>query len=111
MPTAKPRDPRTKEELLNRMFSIDFNGDIRTLGVRPGTLERISRNAARIHFPDSGITFELVIRRPREFAKTSKTAQKVGEAGDGHEETATARTARPVAAKPKGRTAAARKRA
>lgn len=76
MPQKAHRDPRTKEDFLNRMFSFDFSGDIRQLGERTATLERTSANKALVTFPASDTTFELVIRKPRAFAKTAKTGKR-----------------------------------
>lgn len=63
------RDPRTKEEFLDRMLSYDFNGDIRALGIEPATVQRLGPNALRLKFPDSGTVFDVTIHRPREFAQ------------------------------------------
>lgn len=66
------RDPRTKEELLNRMLSYDFTGDIRDLGEQPASIVRESPNSLLLTFPASGVTFELVVRRPREFSQAAQ---------------------------------------
>jgi hypothetical protein len=62
---GRRKDPRTKEELLDRMMSFDFSGDIRDVGVKRATIQRLAPNRISITFPDSGITYELVVRRPR----------------------------------------------
>lgn len=59
------RDPRTKEEFLSRLLSYDFQGDIRQVGEFPASLIRTGPNKLEITFPKSGVTFELVVRRPR----------------------------------------------
>ncbi len=61
----RTRDPRTKEELLDRMLARDFDGDITHLGAEPATLERIAANKLLMRFPKSGRTYELVARLPR----------------------------------------------
>lgn len=58
------RDPRTKEELLNKMLSYDFDGDIRHLGENV-QIERTSPNTMTLHFPNLGKTYELMVRIPR----------------------------------------------
>lgn len=71
---ARKRDPRTKEELLDRMLSFDFDGDIRHLGVETASIVRVSPNTLRLSFPDSGVTFELEVHRPREFSQAARAA-------------------------------------
>lgn len=63
------RDPKTKEQLLDRMLSYDFDGDIRHLGEDTATIVRTGANTLLLSFPASGITFELEVHRPREFSK------------------------------------------
>lgn len=65
----RKRDPRTKEELLDRMLSFDFDGDIRHLGVETASVVRSGPNRLLLTFPDSGVTFELTVHRPREFSQ------------------------------------------
>lgn len=65
MPTFARRDPRTKEELLDRMLSFDFDGDIRHLGSEPATIVRTARNRIMLKFPSSDREFEFVVRIPR----------------------------------------------
>lgn len=87
----RKRDPRTKEELFDRMLSYDFDGDIRHLGVEPASIVRTSPNKLLLTFPDSGVTFELEVHRPREFSQAAaKAAPRQrenrsfgGERGDG----------------------------
>lgn len=62
----RSRDPRTKEELLDRMMSFDFDGDIRHLGVEVASITREGPNRLRLVFPNSGKAFELSIHIPRE---------------------------------------------
>lgn len=69
------RDPKTKEQLLDRMLSYDFNGDIRRLGAEPARIERIGANALRLTFPDTDTVFDLTVHRPREFAKVERKAE------------------------------------
>lgn len=60
------RDPRTKEELLDRMLSFDFDGDIRNLGAEPARLSRTGPNRLELKFPISGRCYELAIKLPRD---------------------------------------------
>lgn len=78
------RDPRTKEEFLDRMLSFDFDGDIRNLGVETATVQRLGPNALRLKFPDSDQVFDLTIHKPREFAKVKAQTRSFSEpdAGD-----------------------------
>lgn len=62
--SRRPKDPKTKEELLNRMLSYDFSGDLRDLGFK-AQIERVDRHMVRIIFPYTGKTYELVVRMPR----------------------------------------------
>lgn len=69
-------DPKTKEDLLNRMMSRDFSGDISDLAVGRGLqMERIRPNAIRLKFSDSGQTFDLTIHKPRSESTVAKSAQ------------------------------------
>lgn len=61
----RKRDPRSKEELLDRMLSYDFDGDIRHLGAQPASIIRQGPNRLLLAFPDSGKTFELEVHIPR----------------------------------------------
>lgn len=62
---ARTRDPRTKEEFLDRMLSYDFDGDIRHLGVGEATIQRASANSVWVRFPTSERDYLLTIRLPR----------------------------------------------
>lgn len=76
------RDPRTKEAVLDRMLSYDFTGDIRDIGAETARLTRTGANRMLMTFPATGITYELVIRRPRAENRPSETrsfAPKDGE--------------------------------
>lgn len=59
------RDPRTKEELLNRLLSYDFNGDLRHLGDGMATIVRTAKHKTLLRFTN-GQEFELVVRKPNE---------------------------------------------
>jgi hypothetical protein len=82
---ARKSDPKTKEQLLDRMLSFDFDGDIRHLGVEPASIVRVSPNTLRLTFPDSGVTFELEVHRPREFSQAARAAEgrSFARGGDG----------------------------
>lgn len=60
----KQHDPRTKEEVLNRMLSFDFHG-IPELG-EDVKIERTSPQTVELTFPKLGRTYELTVRIPRE---------------------------------------------
>ena len=64
MPNRTHRDPRTKEELLNKMLSYDFSGDVRELGEGP-QIERVAPHVARLVFPRSGKVYDLTVHKPR----------------------------------------------
>jgi len=65
MPIRQTRSPRTKEELLNKMLSFDFDGDIRTLG--PETrIKRTAPNEITLEFPDIDRKYVLSVHIPRE---------------------------------------------
>lgn len=72
---AAYRDPRTKEDILDRMTRIDFNGDLRTLGAEGVRLERIKRHVLRIVFA-GGAKYDLTIHKPRPEATLAKMALK-----------------------------------
>lgn len=59
------RSPRSKEELVNKMLSYDFDGDIRKLG-EGVSIVRTRPNQVRLSFPDSGRVFDLTVHMPRE---------------------------------------------
>lgn len=79
------KEPKTKEQFLNRMLSIDFTGDIRDLAAdRNITLKRTSANKLALTFQSSGQTFELVVRKPRSPEQIAKMlAKKLAKAGAG----------------------------
>lgn len=60
------KDPTTKANLLDKMMSRDFSGDLADLAVnRDLRYERIRPNVIALKFGDSGNTFEMVVRKPR----------------------------------------------
>lgn len=66
------KDPRTKEELLNKLLSYDFNGDVRTLG--EGTqIKRVDPQTLHVTFPKIGRTYEIAVRIPREASEDEVT--------------------------------------
>lgn len=71
------RDPRTKEEVLDRMLAYDFNGDVRDIGAETARLVRTAANKLLLHFPVSGRTYELTVRLPRkeQIAKARTTGE------------------------------------
>lgn len=73
--TVNTADPKTKARLLDRILSIDFDGDLRHLGpdVR---VDRIKPNRVKIHFGQSGVDYFLTIQRPRPDKPAAKPAAK-----------------------------------
>lgn len=60
------KEPKTKEQFLNRMLMSDFSGDIRDLAAdRNIQIKRASANVLDLTFLASGQHFQLVIRKPR----------------------------------------------
>lgn len=71
------RDPKTKEEILNRMMQRDFNGDLSTLAADGAIqLQRIKRHVLRLVFPTTGKKFDLTIHKPRPEVTSRATAKK-----------------------------------
>lgn len=71
------RDPKTKEELLDRMARIDYSGDLRDLAAnRNLMLKRTKKHVLEMIFPTSGSTFLLTVRKPRPI-KAKTTAKPV----------------------------------
>lgn len=84
---AHRRDPRTKEELLDRMLSFDFDGDIRHLGAEPAQLSRIAPNRLELKFPISGRCYELSVKLPRDAQPRQPEAKSfTAQDGDGERE-------------------------
>ena len=60
------KDPTTKYDLIDKMMSRDFDGDIASLAVdRKLRYERTRPNVLKLEFGHSGRTFEIVVRKPR----------------------------------------------
>lgn len=72
---GRNRDPRTKEELFDRMLSFDFDGDIRNLGAEPARLVRLAPNRLALEFPASGRTYELAVKIPRDTVSFAREAE------------------------------------
>lgn len=64
MPQRASRTPRTKEELVNKLLSFDFDGDIRHLGDN-ASIVRVKPHIVRLTFPDTGGVFDLTVHIPR----------------------------------------------
>lgn len=82
---AHRRDPRTKEELLNRMLSYDFDGDIRNLGEETARLVRVAPNRLELQFPATGRCYELAVKLPRGSQPRQAEGRSFGGDGDGHQ--------------------------
>lgn len=59
------REPKTKEEFLSRILAHDFSGDLRTLSPSGARLKRVAPNRLEVELPESGLVFELWIRKPK----------------------------------------------
>lgn len=70
----KSAGPRSKEELLNKMLSYDFSGDIRELG-EGARIERVSPNTMRLTFPEIDRVYEISVHIPREEKKAGRKAK------------------------------------
>lgn len=60
--------PRTKEEVINRLLSRDFDGDLSNLG-EPTQIRRTAPHIIELSFPRLGRTYELSVRIPRDVTK------------------------------------------
>lgn len=58
-------DPKSKEDLMNRLLSRDFDGDFTALGEAEAQLVRVSHNKALLIFPITHQTYEITVRKPR----------------------------------------------
>lgn len=58
------REPRTKEELLDRMLAHDFDGDLKSVVGEGTSIVREAANKVLIHTA-TGRSYELVVRLPR----------------------------------------------
>lgn len=73
----RKNDPRTKEELLDRMLSFDFDGDIRHLGAKQASIVRQGPNRLLLSFPNSGRVFELSVHIPREREQWGRRSEEL----------------------------------
>lgn len=67
MPKRSIRSPRTKAELLDKIMSYSFTGDLRNLAPDPSqaVIRRTRQNAIELDFHDTDSHFEIVVRKPR----------------------------------------------
>lgn len=71
------RDPKTKEDLLDRMMRRDFSGDLADLAEnRNLQMERIRPHVIRLTFGASGKTFDLTVHKPRPAESGKPVRQK-----------------------------------
>jgi hypothetical protein len=68
------KDPKRKEDLLDRMTRMDFNGDLRTLG-NDVQLSRLKAHVLQLFFPQTGKRFNLTVHKPRGPRKAKITAK------------------------------------
>lgn len=66
-----PNPPASKRELLNRLTSIDFDGDLRHLG-KGAQVSRVKPNMLELRFAETDQTFLLSVHIPRERKKTKR---------------------------------------
>lgn len=68
MPKRSVRSPRTKSELLDKILSYNFDGDLRHLAPDPSlaSIQRAAPNVLKLDFRDTDAHFELVVRKPRQ---------------------------------------------
>lgn len=59
------KPPVTKRDLMNRMLSHDFDGDLRNLG-EGARISRVSGNTLELRFDNIDRTFLLSVHIPRE---------------------------------------------
>lgn len=64
--TFQRRDPRTKGEVVDRLLSFDFQGDLRDIGGAHATIERTGPQSFLLRFPETGRAYEFVVRLPRD---------------------------------------------
>lgn len=87
--------PKSKAELMNRIFSFDFSGDWRKLDPDGKVIvRRVSGHKATLLFPGVDREFELVVRMPRQ-EKPSRAPQKAKEPGNSESVRATHSTQKP----------------
>ena len=70
-------DPKTKEELVNRLLSYDFNGDFTELGNEPATVTRKASYSFLVKFPTTDQRYEVVVRKPRKIAAAMPAAKSI----------------------------------
>jgi hypothetical protein len=58
------KPPQSKRELLNRMLSYDFDGDLRKLGPS-AQISRVNANTLELRFPATDQTYLLSVHIPR----------------------------------------------
>lgn len=59
------KPPVSKRELINRLLSQDFNGDLRNLG-EGARISRVNPQTIELRFDDIGKTFLLTAHIPRD---------------------------------------------
>lgn len=66
--------PKTKQDLVNRLTSIDFSGDLRDLG-EDARVTREAKNAIKVTFPKIGREYVLSVHLPRGERAPAKQAR------------------------------------
>lgn len=59
------RDPKTKEQFIDRLLSRDFDGDLSALGESKAVLTRLAPHRLGVIFPSTGQYYEVLVRKPR----------------------------------------------
>lgn len=58
------KDPKRKEDILDRMTRIDFSGDLRALG-NDVQVTRLKAHVLQLFFPKTNKKFNLTVHKPR----------------------------------------------
>lgn len=72
------KDPQSKRELMDRMNSREFTGDLADLAVdRDLKMTRIRPHVMRLKFGHSGKEYDLTVHKPRMIQETHAAVPKV----------------------------------
>lgn len=62
---AKRIEPRSKNQVLDQLLSMNFKGDLRQLSPVGAKLTRIAPHKIAVHLPETDTKFEIIVRRPK----------------------------------------------
>lgn len=72
------RDPKSKPDVIDRILSREFDGDLRRLGENNSAqVERIKKHVIKLAFPSTGTVFHLTVHKPRADTAASRRRSKV----------------------------------